>query len=344
MKWRGLSLVLAAFAICSLARGADAQSSEIRVVVGTVEIGSGEPPVWRAAIVGDILHGGDIVRTAAGGRAELATAAGTVRLYEGSILRIPAGTDSAIDLDLGSSIFDIRKRIHGQPFEVHTPHAVVMVKGTRFTVSVDEHSAAVDVSHGLVGVRGLGAGNHEVLVHPGFRAQGGSGHSFELSVFDLSQDRWEAWERGASAARPEAPSARSTELRAAVQASVRRDLALSVPAAPQGGPIPTGTPVEGPDAAVNSASVIEMAKSSFAETQLGGGTTGTSSFDIAVLKSGGPNRVQITGPGLIQTLDKDQLEQVIGGNTGPLGAPLSSLLTTQGIDPGAFAAQLLDLL
>src|SRR5262245_51112464 len=57
--------------------------------LGPVEIGSGEPPIWRPAHEGDALAPGDAVRTGRDGRAELSLPAGSVRLYGDSVLRIP---------------------------------------------------------------------------------------------------------------------------------------------------------------------------------------------------------------------------------------------------------------
>src|SRR3990172_757524 len=78
--------VLSALAMLLLAPTAGPRVERTR---GAVEIGSGEPPVWRAAHEGDALAPGDAVRTGRDGRAELALPAGSVRLYGDSLLRIP---------------------------------------------------------------------------------------------------------------------------------------------------------------------------------------------------------------------------------------------------------------
>ena len=124
-------------------------------ILGRVEIGSGEPPIWRVARAGDPLAPGDVVRTGHDGRAELVLAAGSVRLYGDTLLRLPMasaapGSADAVELDEGSSLFDILRRGRDD-FEVRTPEVVVSIKGTRFLV-VAEERAEVAVFHGTVGL------------------------------------------------------------------------------------------------------------------------------------------------------------------------------------------------
>ena len=121
---------------------------------GTVEIGQGEPPDWRALRAGEPIAANDRVRTGADGRVEIATAAGTLRVHENSMLRLPSSTAAAdrVDLERGHSLFDVLRR-GGRRFEVHTPTVVVSVKGTRFGVDARGGVGEVAVYHGVVGVR-----------------------------------------------------------------------------------------------------------------------------------------------------------------------------------------------
>ena len=77
--------------LCVLALGllAPTHGPHVRWFSGTVEVGSGDPPVWSPAHVGDALEPGAAIRTSRGARAEIALGTRTVRLYENSLLRLP---------------------------------------------------------------------------------------------------------------------------------------------------------------------------------------------------------------------------------------------------------------
>jgi hypothetical protein len=183
-----------------------ARPGRIEAMSGTVEIGSGEPPRWRAAQVGDTVAPGDQVRTGVNGRVELRLPSGAARLYEHSLLRIPfpqpQNETDFVELEDGASMFDVIHR--GRTFEVRTPEAVAMVKGTRFAVAIDEVGAAVSVYRGLVGVRAPGdAVEREVLVRPGSAALGNADDPFRLRMLGRD-DPWESFASGG--ARPPAPA------------------------------------------------------------------------------------------------------------------------------------------
>jgi hypothetical protein len=145
LRRRSPQLCIALAALLLVAAG-PAERSRVVSVQGDVSIGSGEPPLWRPAREGDVLRPYDRVRTGHDGRVELRLPTGTVRLYEDTTLRISGnsgGPDEGVFLKHGTSIFDVFKRESREPFEVHTPEAVVMVKGTRFLVTQDAAGAAV---------------------------------------------------------------------------------------------------------------------------------------------------------------------------------------------------------
>jgi hypothetical protein len=203
-------LALAALAVLMLA---PAPGPRVEQVLGRVEIGRGEPPTWRAARQGDALEPGDVVRTGHDGRAELMLAAGAVRLYGDTLLRLPAasaqpGKADAVELDQGSSLFDILRRGRDD-FQVRTPEVVVSIKGTRFLV-VAEERAEVAVFHGTVGLHRDSGPAHEMLVREGFAAVGGHGQSFEL-LWSGAPDPWEAWSEGGRPPRAPERSAGATE-------------------------------------------------------------------------------------------------------------------------------------
>ena len=358
------TLLLAALAVFLTGAGT-AAGPELLTVVGNVEIGSGEPPSWRTAHTGEFLQPGEVLRTSAGARAELETSAGTIRLYERSELRIPAGRDqsSRVDLHRGASIFDVRHREPGEPYEVHTPHAVVMVKGTRFTVGEDGDGASVAVQRGLVSVRDPAGSERELLVHPGFGVRGGGGQSFALGLMPEGSDAWEGWSHGAPPARPSLPPRESRagsgleSARAAAHAVASQQVAalgrdrrevqvqgidghgLRKNAEPGDVQHVPASPLKSDESLDDhGASTV---KESFGEALLGG----SSSYDIQVLKSGSQDQVHIVGSGgLDVSLSESQLKQVISGNTSLLGPQLLGVLSTRGVSPGAFANQMLDLL
>ena len=347
---------------------------ELRVVVGVVEIGSGDPPAWHAARVGDVLKPGDSLRTGEGARAELETVAGTVRMYPSSLLRVPMAPDETrrIDLDRGSSIFDVHHRDARTPFEVHTPHAVVMVKGTQFTVSDDDDGSSVAVTRGLVSVRGRNGSERELLVHPGFGVSGGAGREFSLGL--LREDRgdpWQAWSKGSLPERLTPPGRESRvtpgleSARIAAHAAASRDVAsLAAAAAPgargrnedardrdsEGAGRQTGamsTPgVQPPASAAERDRPRDREREEKIGTQFGAALLGPpSQYTVEVLKSGDSDRVHIVGGGGFDaTFTEQQLKDVIHGNTSLLGPQLLGLLNARGVSTTAFASQMIDLM
>ena len=206
---------------------AAAEGPHVVSVSGQVELATGVPPVFRPAQPGDPVVPGDVIRTGADGRAELVLGRATVRLYPNSLLRVPdsettAGGPAAVELDRGRSLFDVIKR-PDDPFEVRTPEVVVSVKGTRFSVAIDDASAAVAVFRGLVGVSGLGGGDtFETMVREGFVAAGRD--SFELSLHGMA-DPWDGWSAGRL---QELPAVRELRLPDSARASVQQARAAAI--------------------------------------------------------------------------------------------------------------------
>lgn len=189
----------AVIAVCGLTLGvahasADAHGT-VTESIGEVEIGRGEPPVFTQAKKGGSVNPGDIIRTGRGGRIELTLGAGTVRLYENSLLRVPDGKGSGhqVELSKGRSIFDVIKESVKDRFEIKTPEVVVSVKGTRFEVDLRNDLAQVAVFRGTVGVRAPDATLElETLVRQGFAASGSAGVPFELDLTSRT-DPWDSW-------------------------------------------------------------------------------------------------------------------------------------------------------
>jgi hypothetical protein len=194
------ALALAALAISVHAGAeADAPAAHVLRVSGVVEVTSVGKPGWRPARAGLALPAGATLRTGDTGRAEVALASGTVRVYENSLLRVPGSDREAerVRLDKGAALFDVTLPRGGQ-FHVETPEAVAAVKGTRFLVETARGSVAAGVYEGVVELSELGRdAAAPVLVREGFGAMLGE-EAFELVLLDRP-DPWNEWERGAPA-------------------------------------------------------------------------------------------------------------------------------------------------
>jgi hypothetical protein len=188
-------LFFASLAVAFLMAGPALAEAVLSQVSGDVEIGRGEPAKWSRAQSGDVVAASDRVRTGADGRVEITMDAGTLRVHENSMLRLPPAVPDAdrVDLEAGRSLFDVLRR-GDRRFEVHTPTVVVSVKGTRFGVDAGTEIGEVTVYRGTVGVRQAGASDMmETLVREGFLATGGGGMAIELDV-STTPDPWQAWQ------------------------------------------------------------------------------------------------------------------------------------------------------
>jgi hypothetical protein len=360
---------LGVVALALLLAAADSTDpGRIESMSGTVEIGSGEPPRWRAAQPGDMLAPGDQIRTGANGRAELRLTSGAAHLYEHSLLRIPFPQPQQqadfVELEDGASMFDVLHR--GRPFEVRTLEAVAMVKGTRFGVSVDAAGAAVSVYRGLVGVRAPGdALDREVLVRPGSTAFGGADAPFQLRMLG-EQDPWESFSSGGP--RPPVPAelrrgddtgASRESARAAAYAAIDR---FAPPAAPApddeqdagNGGDPRGVPsLPASDPQAADPRLVDGVVANLDQTLIGSltaSTTGSSRealYELTFTDSGGMfgDTVRITGPGgLDRTLTDLQLINVVQGNSNALGPTLLEILNGEGTTAQQFAYSVLNIM
>jgi hypothetical protein len=115
------------------------------------------------------LSAGDIVATGANGRAMLTKGDDYVVVAPGSRLALPnepqeTGFTRLIQ-QVGTMLYKVKRT--GVPhFEVKTPMLAAVVKGTTFTVVVDQKGAAVQVTEGIVEVSSL-TGNARRLVQGG---------------------------------------------------------------------------------------------------------------------------------------------------------------------------------
>ncbi len=94
------------------------------------------------------LQPGDTVTTGEGGRAVLVRGEDYLVVAPGTRLRLPAeevsGGVTRLVEEIGNVIYRVRRRAV-QHFGVETPYLAAVVKGTTFSVTVDESGASVQV-------------------------------------------------------------------------------------------------------------------------------------------------------------------------------------------------------
>jgi hypothetical protein len=356
-----------ALALAGALAGDARAGAVIAAVEGTVEIGRGDPPLWRVAHAGDTLEPGQSLRVGAGGRAELSLRGSTVRLYESSLLRLPPdapaeGNARAVELERGSGLFDVEPRRPGEGFEVRTPEAVVTVKGTRFAVDLAQGLASVAVFHGLVGVRAISETlEREVLVHPGTIAHGSGHGSFELRL-ESQGDPWDRWPSEQRTLPRVEESSADRALRESVRREVGTHLVRSDPrlrdavakqlAGGEARSDPKGEVPAAPDAVADTPAdaPLEQVAEAFAEQTLNAGsTTGGGGliptvFDVEFTSQGSVIFYATNGTP-VGTLTQSQLQQIVEqGQTGLFPPSVLQRLNANQTDPVDYAGQLQDLL
>lgn len=153
----GLSTLLVAVP----ARG-DESLATIRRLSGSVEVRHSDR--WSDARVGDALVAGDTLRTGIRSRATLRDSAGNVvELYPLSELAFP--DPGRLDLVVGR-LWSHFVHAVGQPWQIRTPAAVALIRGTTLAVEAASDSAEVTVLEGLVEVQGQ---ENQIQMVPGGR-------------------------------------------------------------------------------------------------------------------------------------------------------------------------------
>jgi len=186
----GPTITRIASAAANVAPGA-AEGWRVVVVSGTVRhltIWADGSVRWGAVAAGQVFPAETQLETAADGHLVLFNGHDSLTLSPGSRVIVPAEASPAEHIrilqDLGTVRYDVESRnpgpsgigafltrvrraltTDGPPaaalFEVRTPHAVVVVKGTSFTITVTPLETRIVVLEGVVGVRDLASG--EVL-------------------------------------------------------------------------------------------------------------------------------------------------------------------------------------
>ena len=140
--------------------------------------------VSKIALQGNAIAMGDVVNTGANGRAVLVRGQEYLVIAPNSRLRIadpaPSGGMIQILQDVGNIIFKI-KRKSTPHFAVQTPYLAAVVKGTTFSVTVNESGASVQVIEGAVEVKTNDGGASDI-VRPGMIAAVNARNLFRLKI------------------------------------------------------------------------------------------------------------------------------------------------------------------
>ncbi len=148
---------------------------------GSVWIGSDTAQFVSLGPTADI-PGGATVMTGEGARVFLVRGTQTMLIGANTVVTLPDGDSQGITTVLehaGEITFDVdRQKV--KHFAVETPYLAAVVKGTNFTVNVDDRGGAVTVNRGLVEVSDLATGD-TVDTPAGLRAQV-SGQDAQLTV------------------------------------------------------------------------------------------------------------------------------------------------------------------
>ena len=155
IRWRDLVGFVSATTLAGVLAASPALSEDsvatLRRVAGPVQIRSVER--WSEARANDSLHAGDTVRTGPQARATIQDAAGNVtELYPLSEMTFPR--TGQFELLVGRLWSHFTHAVN-QPWQIRTPAAVALIRGTTLAVEASTDSAEVTVLEGLVEVQGL---------------------------------------------------------------------------------------------------------------------------------------------------------------------------------------------
>lgn len=124
---------------------------------------------------------GAVIETGADGNVVLTRPGDSITVYANSKMSVPAadnGGEAGILQTLGKLLFRMESR-ESRDFKIETPYLAAAIKGTTFTVEVDDDDAVVEVEEGSVIVTANRSGQ-SAYVGPGERASV-SGDSVNVS-------------------------------------------------------------------------------------------------------------------------------------------------------------------
>jgi len=116
---------------------------------------------------GAMLKPGDSIRTGQTGRVLLMRGEESILISPDSVIIIPKGQINGMSTTIiqraGSIVLDVEKR-NVKHFEVETPYLAAVVKGTKFSVTVNKYDSNVDVVRGQVEVIDLKSGQYAIVL------------------------------------------------------------------------------------------------------------------------------------------------------------------------------------
>ena len=154
-----------------LTGGAAAEQWHVAQSSGAIWVGSDVAQLVSLGPTADIPAGATVM-TGDGARALLVRGTQTMLIGSNAVVTVPDGDSGGITTVLqraGEVTFDVdRQKV--KHFAVETPYLAAVVKGTNFTVRIDDDGATTSVARGLVEVTNLATGER-VDTPAGQRAQ-----------------------------------------------------------------------------------------------------------------------------------------------------------------------------
>lgn len=139
-------------------------------ISGDVAVRSGDT-AWRRVSQGQQLVPGTTLKTGADGRATITRNGDSIKISPISVVDLPVGGSGAgapgVVQSLGTLLYKILTREQKQAkFNVKTPYLAAVIKGTTFTVTVNDQGSALHVTEGIVQVTSPFTGE-SALINPG---------------------------------------------------------------------------------------------------------------------------------------------------------------------------------
>lgn len=141
------------------------------------------------AIDGRPVNAGTTIVTGDDGMVVLARRGDSITVYPNSRMMVPAsqnGEEPGIMQSLGKLLFRMESR-ESRDFNVDTPYLAAAIKGTTFTVEVEQREATVAVTEGLVQVTANASGK-VAYVGAGQKAEVNEAASGVVNVARIEQD------------------------------------------------------------------------------------------------------------------------------------------------------------
>lgn len=177
------SLLVMVFAMAGSGRADVHAPWTVSAISGRAFITESSASDTRPLVRGEVLKAGDRIETGDDGKVVVMRGAQSVLVTANSNFEIVATESSfftRIYQSMGTLMFEVDKRPK-KHFQVDTPYLHAVVKGTTFTVNVDEGGATVHVTNGLVEVTEP-VENQKILVARGYTASIGSGYGSGLMI------------------------------------------------------------------------------------------------------------------------------------------------------------------